>query len=307
MDLSIIIVNYKTPELTLQCIESIKNSAYQSVDYEIIVVDNHSEDNSQALLTNYFSDVVWINNPVNEGFGRANNKGINQTKGEYILLMNSDIIVLPNAIEKCMEHIKQENTIGALGCQLLNENGGVQKSWFNVAGYSEMLNRNLFIDKFFRLEDKGEKAIMGSFLLFPRNVLQKTGLFDPDFFMYCEELELGHRILKAGFKIEQNTDVSVIHKHGASSNPSWATRQKLLSTALLFYKVHGFWGYLLYHSISILNSITNFLLMWFIEKPYRIDYFSAQKAYFSNTFYYFSIPFLFNRNLGNGKRMLKRN
>ncbi len=144
-------------------------------------------------------------------------------------------------------------------------------------------------------------------MLFPKKVLDKVGLFDPEFFMYCEELELCHRILKAGYKIKQNLDVSVIHKHGASSENKWADSQRFLSTALLYLKVKGLFGYLLYLILFVINSLTNFIFMWVIDKNYRSDFLKTQKAFYSNTLRYFSIPLIYKKSSGDGKRMLKRN
>lgn len=306
MQLSIIIVNYKTPELTLRCVERVVATISETKDYEIIIVDNHSEDNSEELIVGRFPQVIWINNPVNEGFGRANNLAIRRAKGDYLLLLNSDVEVLPGTIDKSLGYIQTNITIGVLGCKLLNEDGSEQKSLFAIASFRQLLNQNLFIDKFFRLKDKANYAIMGSFMLIPQRVMEEVEGFDPDFFMYSEELELCYRILKKGFIIEQWDVAKAIHAHGASSDSYWSTLQKVLSTGLLYFKVHGFMGYLAYHTIWFFNGLTNFFLMWWLDAVYRKSYFLEQKAYFANTFNYFTIPFLFNRNKGNGKRMLKR-
>ncbi|MEY4860818.1 MAG: hypothetical protein RL059_517 [Bacteroidota bacterium] len=107
LDLSIIIVNYKTPSITVDCIESIykQNS---TLNFEIIVVDNDSQDNSETFVTEKFSEVIWINNHSNEGFGRANNIGIKKSKGEFILLLNSDTIIIDNAIQTALSRLKSD-------------------------------------------------------------------------------------------------------------------------------------------------------------------------------------------------------
>lgn len=305
--LSIIIVNYKTPHLLLRCIDSVKNTI-GNITHEVIVIDNYSQDNSEDLILRKFNDIVWINNSSNEGFGRANNIGIKKAKGEYILLLNSDIILLPKTIEHCLNAIRVDDRIGILGCNLLNEDGSIQKAHFSIASFSYLLNQNLIIDKFFRLKEPKHNAIMGSFMLFPKKILNEVGLFDPDFFMYCEELDLCHRIIKAGYEIKQEKEVSVIHKHGgSSSNQEWGIRQRYLSNALLFYKIKGLWGYLFYLFISLLNTATNFIAMWFLDHNFRKAFLSSQKAFYKNSFYYFSIPIFYKQNIGNGKRLLKRN
>ena len=139
IELSIVIVNYKTPKLTYRCIDSI-NKNYNSNNYEIIVVDNNSGDESKELITSSFLDVKWIDNSKNDGFGRANNIGINHSKGKYILLLNSDILVPKETIESCLNEIKKDAKIGVLGCKLLNEDGSIQKSTYPyIADYEGVI------------------------------------------------------------------------------------------------------------------------------------------------------------------------
>src|SRR5581483_8740193 len=124
MDLSIIIVNFNTKELTLNCIKSIKNSK-PKMGYEIIVVDNASEENLPKSK-NY----ILIRNKANLGFAKANNIGIKNAKGKYILLLNSDTIIKDSAIDKLYEFAKKHNDAGAVVPQLLNKDGSVQASCF---------------------------------------------------------------------------------------------------------------------------------------------------------------------------------
>lgn len=308
MQLSIVIVNYKTPSLTNRCLSSIIDLNINNKDYEIIVIDNNSEDDSEELITNSFPQVIWVNNHINEGFGRANNIGINKAKGDYILFLNSDMVILDGTIEQCLFFLKENKQIGALGCKLINEDGSLQKSTYPyIADYKGLLEKNLAYDKFFKDQNQTIKGLMGSFLLIPINVISKVGGFDPDFFMYSEEMELCYRISKSGFKIVYFDKVKAVHVHGASStNKRWATRQNYLSNALLFYKIKGVFGYILYHLLFITNSFTNFILMWLLDKNYRTDYFHIQLDYFSNFIQYLTIPILYKKKLGDGKRQLRK-
>lgn len=308
MQLSIVIVNYKTPSLTNRCVSSIIDLNIHNKDYEIIVIDNNSEDDSEELITNSFPQVIWVNNHINEGFGRANNIGINKAKGDYILFLNSDMVILDGTIEQCLFFLKENKQIGALGCKLINKDGSLQKSTYPyIADYKGLLEKNLAYDKFFKDQNQTIKGLMGSFLLIPINVISKVGGFDPDFFMYSEEMELCYRISKSGFKIVYFDKVKAVHVHGASStNKRWATRQNYLSNALLFYKIKGVFGYFLYHLLFITNSFTNFILMWLLDKNYRTDYFHIQADYFSNLIQYLTIPLLYKKKLGDGKRQLRK-
>ncbi len=306
--ISIIIVNYKTPGLLLRCIESIKRTIAHSVSYEVIVVDNASNDSSEAQIISQFPDTIWINKKENDGFGRANNVGIKASKGKYLLLLNSDMVLAENTVEACLTEIEKSKTIGVLGCKLLNDDGSIQKSlYYYVADYTELLNTNIIYEYIVKSKPTKIKAVMGAFMLIPRSVIEDCGMFDPDFFMYSEELEWCNRIAHKGYEISYNGDVLAYHKHAGSSTDSvWVMRQKYLSNALLFYKIRGIAGYILYHLLFLLNTVTNFIVMWRFDKTFRNNYWKTQKGYFSNIGYYLMIPFIYSQNIGDGKKLLRR-
>jgi len=218
------------------------------------------------------------------------------------------MVLLPNTVGECIKQIKTDNSIGVLGCTLLNEDGTVQKSTYQyISEYLGIIEKNLVFDYFIKKGPVKIQGLMGSFLLVPKSVLDIVGGFDPEFFMYSEEMELCYRIAKAGYKIEYFDKVQAIHKNGASSNKDWALKQNLLSNALLFYKIRGFVGYLVYHILFLINTLTNFFVMWKIGTGYRKHYFNLQKAYFSNFMYYWIIPLFYSRSGKHVKRQLKRN
>ena len=309
MKLSILIVNYNTKDLTSRCIESIY-STFRG-DFEIIVVDNNSVDNSVKFLKENFPEVIIIENQENEGFGRANNRGVAIAKGEYILLLNSDIVVQDETIEKCLNYIEKHLEIGALGCKLLNEDLSEQKSvYYYIDEYSGILKENIFLDKIKLYTPKEIKAIMGAFMLFKKEDFIKVGGFDPDFFLYSEELELGKRFLRLGKTMCYYTDACAIHKHqGSSVNSKFTLRQRYLSHFLMIRKLKGFFGFYLYLIVYMFNMATNFVFMWFVNKSYRKDYI---KSFFYSTSNFYSIfgkilllPFKFSRKIGNGRKILK--
>ncbi|MDR2836305.1 MAG: glycosyltransferase family 2 protein [Bacteroidales bacterium] len=306
--LSIIIINYKTPVLTLQCISSI----YEFCDLketEIIFVDNNSQDNSVELIKENFPEVKMYENEGNEGFGRANNKGFSVSSGKYILLLNSDILLTSaETIPKCINILESDVKIGALGCKLINEDGSHQNSVnYYTTEYSGILRKNLFIDKLYKFSQKTKiKALMGAFFLIPRKVFEETNGFDPDFFMYCEEIEFCDRIIKKGYSLFYYDEVSVIHKNeGSSTDSKWVIRQKNLSSYLFLWKQKGIFHYYINISFNIFNTITNFCLMLFLDKNYRKDFFYSTYNFYSTFARYLLIPFRYSRKTGNGRKMLK--
>jgi GT2 family glycosyltransferase len=128
-DLSIIIVNYNTKRLLFDCIKSIYESK-SSLDFEIIVIDNNSDDGSEILVRDGFPEVSLIKNKVNRGFAAANNQGLKMMKGQYGLLLNPDTVVLDNAFSKMVEFMEAHKNIGILGCKILNPDGTLQRAAF---------------------------------------------------------------------------------------------------------------------------------------------------------------------------------
>lgn len=275
-------------------------------EYEIIVVDNDSNDGAGEKITTEFPSVNWMYNSENEGFGRANNMGANAAKGNYLLFLNSDMLVPNNTIERCLDKMEQNDKIGVLGPQLLNEDGTLQKScYYYVGEHAEILKDNLLLDKLISFKQPSLKAVMGSFMVIRKEVFTTVGGFDPDFFMYCEELDLCDRIRALGLEITYIDEVHAIHKHGGSSDREWSIRQTYLSRALLVYKRKGIGAYFVSHALFKFNFITNLFLMWLLDKDYRKGFWKSNRAYFFNWLTYWTIPFTFTRILGTGKKLLK--
>lgn len=302
---SIIIVHYKTKGLTTKCIESIYTSTFQ--DFEIIVVDNASNDGAGVEIKELYPHVKWIYNESNEGFGRANNLGILHAKGEYILLLNSDVQVNKDTLGTCLAEIEAIEDCGALGCKLLNPDGTIQKSqYFHVDDFHGVLKNNILFSHLMYKEPAILKAVMGAFMLIPSKIIQEVGDFDPDFFMYAEEMELCKRIVSAGYSINYTRKAFAFHEHGASSsNQTWSTRQNLLSNALLFYKTRGIVGYAVFHILMVLNMLTNICFIWKMTKPMKESFFLVNSCYLRNAPKYFILPFEYKRTRGEGNQLLK--
>lgn len=306
--LSIIIINYRTPDLTLSCISSIYNYPIL-FKYEIIVVDNYSCDNSHEKICSVYPDVIWIQNNANEGFGRANNLGVYHSKGQFILFLNSDVIVLENSINYSLEAIIKDKNIGVLGCKLLNFDGSHQQSTYSCVGeYKAILEFSIWYDYFIKnKKQKHISALMGAFLLIPRIIFDKVKGFDPDYFMYAEDFDLCYRIEKFGYKLVYFDKAEVIHLQGGSTNSNFlALTQSRLSNSLLYLKSKGYVGYFVYHFFYQLMFLTNFIVLWKVHKDVKKFNVFHFKCYIRNFFYYLTIPILFKPYIGNGDRILKR-
>ena len=310
LDLSIIIVNYKTPDLTIRCIDSIY--ATTKCNFEVIVVDNASMDDSKERICTAFPKVIWIQNKENDGFGRANNLGVANSRGKYILLLNSDMVLTDDCIDHCLRKMAEYDIPVVYACRLVNADGSLQRNaYYDIVSIRKMLNNSiLYVKLFGEIKQKPNeeiKALMGAFMLIPLDMFKEVNGFDPDFFMYCEEMDLCRRLASKGCRFRVADDVYAIHKHeGSSSNKQKTYAQRLLSESLLVYKVRGWLFYAMYHFVFINIVVTNLIISIFARK-YKQSVTMVVKAYFNNFWRYFTIPFEYRRGMGDGKRMLKVN
>lgn len=227
MDVSIIIVNYNTKEITLDCISSIYKFTSGS-EFEIIIVDNASIDGSQEAIKNTFPNLLLIENEENIGFGSANNIGSKYAKGEFLFFLNSDTILFEDSISKMIAFFKKEETnikIGTLGCILVNKNkqvNGVGGEFptcdKEIRHYKSLIpGLNFFYPKSRQKKIPIEKKyfeidyVIGADLLIRSYVFRKLNGFDSDYFMYYEESDLQKRMRKLNLKAWIYTDTKIIH------------------------------------------------------------------------------------------------
>lgn len=229
MDVSVVIVNYNTCNLTLQCIESIYEKTHD-IDFEIIVVDNASADNTVSSIKEKYPQVILVESETNLGFGRANNLGVKSAIGEYIFFLNSDTLLLNNAIKILFDFILADSTIGICGGNLYNAEMKPVQSYMRYfpSLFSELnelasgfLSKMIYgkQETFNTLSKPISVAyITGADLMISQRLFKDFGGFSSDFFMYYEETELSYRIKKAGYLIKCTSDAKIIHLVGKSTS-----------------------------------------------------------------------------------------
>ncbi|MDO5852199.1 MAG: glycosyltransferase family 2 protein [Methanobacteriaceae archaeon] len=265
MDLSIIIVNYQTYKLTKNTIKSILESK-TNLHYEIILVDNASQDDSiKKLKIDYNHELEEnilkiIENSTNEGFAKANNKGIKKSTGKYILLLNSDTILKKDTITKTVNYIQKDSTIGILGCKVLLPNNSLDKacrrsfptiqvSFYRMSGLSKIFpNSKKFNQYNLSYLDKNKTyevdCVTGAFMLIPSEILNKAGFLDETYFMYGEDIDLCYTIKQMGYKVVYYGSTSIIHYKGSSGHNK-KTLYEFYNSMQIFYdkyykKEHSF-------------------------------------------------------------------
>ena len=235
MDVSIIMVNYNTKELTQNCIDSIfKNTT--GVSFEVILVDNASTDGSVELFEQE-QRIRFIKSDENLGFGKANNLGYKYARGKYIFLLNSDTLLLNNAIKMFFDKMESiDGSVGCLGCLLKNADHQYTHSYadfpkasnlictlvsplFKFLGCKEWILDNPKLrenhQSFFQVD-----YVTGADVFIRRNVIEECGLFDPEFFMYYEDPEMQHRYLRKGYKSYIYDSPKIMHLEGGSMKPN---------------------------------------------------------------------------------------
>lgn len=223
MDISIIIVSYNTRKLTEDCISSaIRSLKASGLRWEIILVDNVSTDGTREMLKKQFPRIVTILNRENVGFGQANNQGIVAAKGEYILLLNSDTVVLNNAIGKIFSFGKQHQN-AFIGPKLLNGDRSVQRScgpFFSLPVVFASLflkGDTLGITRWSPGRARKVDWVSGACILAPKKLFMQDLLFDENIFMYMEEIDLLMRARKKGFPTYFYPRSHFVHVGAASS------------------------------------------------------------------------------------------
>jgi len=229
IDVSIIIVSYNTEDLLKKCINSIVENT-KDIQYEIIIVDNGSKDGTIEYLKNIkLNNITIIYNNKNLGFGSANNIGIKYSRGKYILFLNSDTILINNAIKIFYDYFENtENTdIGVLGCYLKNDNGDIIHSYESFPSIKTFLASELHLDKIYAINENkivnNSKIIevdyvTGADMFVSRSIIKKFNkFFDEDYFMYFEDTDIQFRLKNMGYRRIIIPGPEIIHYLSKSS------------------------------------------------------------------------------------------
>ncbi len=251
IDVSIIILNYNTFQLTCNCIESVIQFT-QQVSYEIIVVDNLSTECDANLFKQKFPSINLIKSNENGGFAKGNNLGIAQAKGEFILLLNSDTYLIEDAISNTINYYKQNNCNGVIGCKMIYPNGNIQHtarkfrsiSWelLDIFRFIPILltykkRATLMLGKYFKSDFNTEcDWLNGAFFMFPKNALEQIPKqkLDERFFMYGEDHLWCYQFKQLGYKCYFYYNTTIVHINNGSTAKSkqLALRKTMLKNEL---------------------------------------------------------------------------
>lgn len=232
IELSIIIVNWHSSRYVRQCLKTIRDH-FRNIPHEIIVVDNASYDGCDELIEKEYPWVKYIQSERNHGFARANNLGVESAQGELLLFLNPDTEILDSALSNLMEVMRATPDAGIAGGKLLNSDLSVQTSC--IQRFPTLVNQLLDID-LLRAKYPGHplwgtgplydgsdqpvavEVISGACIMIKRDVFEKVGRFSTDYFMYTEDIDLCHKVRRAGYKAYYCPKAQIVHHGGGSSS-----------------------------------------------------------------------------------------
>lgn len=261
MDLSIIILNYKSKGLLKQCIRGILD-ARLPMAHEVIAIDNHSNDGSVEMVRQEFPDVTMISSPTNVGYSAGNNLGLKRATGKYLLIVNPDVAVFAQAVQQLIDYLKEHPRVGLVVPQLANPDGSIQDScyrfpnaWIPILRRSplgklptakKVLARYMMND----WDHQQPQAVgwaLGACFMLRREAFDEVGFFDDRFFLYFEDVDYCRRLWQAGWEVHCLPAAEMVHYHrrlsadrpGLSGILNYPTRLHIQSAIKYFAKYLG--------------------------------------------------------------------
>lgn len=282
-DLSIVIVSFNTREMTRECIESVYSNP-GGLNLQVVVVDNNSADDSIEVIENAFPHIELIKNTENLGFAAANNQGFDIATGKYVLLLNSDTVILGDVLKNSVDFMNSHKNVGGLGCRILNTDMTMQSS---CSGYPTLvrllfmtlgLNRilaalnadNYMLRHWKRDTEREVEVISGCYLLTRRTVLDEVGGLDEDFFFFGEETDWCLKVRKAGWRLMFSPVGEIIHHGGGSVKKLNYKRDVMLTDATIrLHRKNN--GLLSAYSAFVILMLFNFsrAVMWTVVTLFR--------------------------------------
>ena len=253
MQLSVIILNYNVRYFLEQCVLSVQN-ALESIDGEIIVIDNNSQDDSCDMMRQRFPNLRLIRNKENLGFPKGNNIGVAHAQGEYVCILNPDTVVAEDTFTKVLQFAKKQSDLGIVGVKLIDGTGnflpeskrGVPTpfvAFTKVTGLYKIFPKSRIFGQYYAQHldenENGEVEILvGAFMFMKRDLYQQVSGFDEDCFMYSDDIDLSYRVLKEGKSNYYFHETTVIHYKGESTIKDGIYVKRFQEAMQFFYKKH---------------------------------------------------------------------
>jgi len=280
---SVVIVVWNAKAYVLECLESLREHC-SGVYSEVIVVDNASSDGTPDMIAECFPEFQLIRNPENYGFGRANNIGMSHCTGDFVCLVNSDVKFASDCITPMLDYFDAHPDVAMMGPQMLSADGEVRRSTMRFPTVWNNFSRAVGLDVLFKgssffggmlMSDFDHRkttrveVLNGWFLLARRGAIERVGTFDPQFFMYGEDVDWCYRFHQAGKKIVFFAETGAIHYGGASSaHAPLRFYLEIYRATWQYWRKHHSWlaqqaflaSLAVHHTIRVMNGALSYLI-----------------------------------------------
>lgn len=288
MDVTIVLVNYNTKDLTRNCLKSVYEKT-KDVEFEIFIVDNNSQDDSIDMIEQEFPQVKLIKNSDNKGFGAANNIAIKKSHAKYIFCLNTDTLLINNAVKILYDYMEENTNVGACGGQMYDKQMQPNYSIGNFPTIQRIFLQYTGLNKIFKkywqekitpckivnyTKPTDVDYIIGADLMLRKSVLDKVGLFDENIFLYGEESDLCYRIVKSGKRVVFVPSSEIIHLQGMSSHSINTSKIQYISLIYWYKKNFSYFWSIILQIVLCFYFFSTFLI--------------SKKNIYLNLFKYFS-------------------
>jgi GT2 family glycosyltransferase len=282
-DCSVVIVSYNTREVLDRCLRHLKESS-EGLSLETIIVDNGSIDGTVQMLEEQHPDIQVIRSEVNLGFGGANNAALSKASGRYIILLNSDAFLQPDALRLAIDHMDDNPDVGLGGGRLIGPTQAWQPSarrfpsllndFLSLSGLASRFPRSRFFGRADRTWSDPMKSaevdwVPGAFSIISSKALEAAGTFDEDFFLYYEEVDLCRRIKALGYKVVYWPDVVVVHLGGESSKKVPQAIMSRSGSQLTLWRLRSEFLYYRKHHRSGARLVYEMERLWHLARQLR--------------------------------------
>lgn len=279
--LSIIIVTRNSEKYIEKCLDSLYKSIID-IDYEIIVVDNNSNDLTVDIIKSKYKDIKIIKNCENKGFGYGNNLGYRHSNGKYILFLNPDVILYQDSIKNAIKRMEENPRIGLLGGKVFTPLGKLQVPctmklrdlWdeFCVQFYLyRLFPKSRLFGRFIRTYDTHENfmyvdIIAGCFMFFRREAFESINGFDENIFLYGEEEDIGYRLKRYNWKVAFDPNVKLIHFGGQSLGFRDSSIWIIISNDYIAKKYEPLLIYIIIRILRVIGYFLRFIFLFILDK-----------------------------------------
>ncbi|MFA6922743.1 MAG: glycosyltransferase family 2 protein [Bacteroidales bacterium] len=286
VDLSIVIVSYNVKDYLIKCLDSIYKYISNSINFEIIVVDNNSKDTSPDIIEEKFNKTILIKNNYNAGFPAANNQAFKIAKGNFILMLNPDTELFDDSVNKLFLYIKSNTDISIIGPKILNTDGSLQQSMWRFPTIKHIFAesfylKNLIKDKYYKDINQiiDVNSLSGAVLMFRKELFNIIGMLDENLF-WIEDVDFCYRTRQSNHRVVYYPEAQILHHIGQSAKKNYnvSIYNQIFNKINFFKKHNSTFQYFIVWVISFIHVFYK-IILFFLIALFKNIYYKKAKAY----------------------------